>query len=91
MKLLLAAFVDVSPEETEEQSPFESSLKDVTETSSSKDAHAGQEVSCYLPEYVYVSSCSYADKLANDMKVSQNGAAFKQFIGSSQESQSTGK
>ncbi|KAH7525221.1 protein TIC 40, chloroplastic [Ziziphus jujuba] len=60
------AFVDVSPEETEQKSPFESSLKDVTETSPSNDGRTAQEVS-------------------------QNGAAFKQFAGSSQESQSTGK
>lgn len=32
------AFVDVSPEETEQKSPFESSLKDVTEIGSSKEA-----------------------------------------------------
>ncbi|KAF3447568.1 hypothetical protein FNV43_RR12755 [Rhamnella rubrinervis] len=60
------AFVDVSPEETEQKSPFESSLKDVTETNSSKDAHISQESS-------------------------QNGAASKQGVGSSQEFQSTRK
>ncbi|CAL9006134.1 unnamed protein product [Prunus brigantina] len=60
------AFVDVTPEETEQKSPFESSLKDVTEIGSSKD-------------------------FQNDVKVSQNGAAFKQGFGASTESQSTGK
>ncbi|PQQ09707.1 protein TIC 40 chloroplastic [Prunus yedoensis var. nudiflora] len=60
------AFVDVTPEETEQKSPFESSLKDVTEIGSSKD-------------------------FQNDVKVSQNGAAFKQGFGASTGSQSTGK
>jgi hypothetical protein len=43
--LLLTAFVDVSPEETEQKSPFESSLKDVTEIGSSKEAKNNVEVS----------------------------------------------
>ncbi|KAK9903671.1 hypothetical protein M0R45_001093 [Rubus argutus] len=34
----LTAFVDVTPEETEQKSPFENSLKDVTEIDSSKEA-----------------------------------------------------
>lgn len=47
-QLLLAAFVDVSPEETKAESPFESSLKDVVETSSSSDRRVAEEVSnCY--------------------------------------------
>ncbi|BBH03299.1 hydroxyproline-rich glycoprotein family protein [Prunus dulcis] len=57
---------NVTPEETEQKSPFESSLKDATEIGSSKD-------------------------FQNDVKVSQNGAAFKQGFGASTESQSTGK
>ncbi|KAM1140121.1 hypothetical protein ACFX19_040928 [Malus domestica] len=39
------AFVDVTPEETEQKSPFESSLKDVSEASSSKGTQNDVEVS----------------------------------------------
>lgn len=45
MYLLLTAFVDVTPEETEQKSPFESSLKDVTEIGSSKDFQNDVKVS----------------------------------------------
>ena len=37
-QLLTGTFVDVSPEETTEKSPFESSIKDAAETSSFKDS-----------------------------------------------------
>ena len=47
MRLVLAAFVDVSPEETEQRSLFESTLEDVIETSSSKGAqHVEVVTSC---------------------------------------------
>ncbi|PON78447.1 Protein TIC [Trema orientale] len=39
------AFVDVSPEETKQKSPFESSLKDVADKSSPRDRQVVQEVS----------------------------------------------
>ncbi|XP_048442284.1 protein TIC 40, chloroplastic [Pyrus x bretschneideri] len=39
------AFVDVTPEETEQKSPFESSLKDISEASSSKGTQNDVEVS----------------------------------------------
>jgi hypothetical protein len=46
MQLLLAAFVDVSPEETSLNTPF-SSVEDVIDTSSSKDVQFAKEVSLY--------------------------------------------
>ncbi|PON37327.1 Protein TIC [Parasponia andersonii] len=39
------AFVDVSPEETKQESPFESSLKDVADKSSPRDRQVVEEVS----------------------------------------------
>lgn len=44
MQCVLAAFVDVSPEEAEQKSPYES-FEDVTGTSSSTDAQIGGVVS----------------------------------------------
>lgn len=44
MQLVLTAFVDVSLEEAEQKSPYES-FNDVTGTSSSKDAQIGGVVS----------------------------------------------
>lgn len=49
--LLLAAFVDVSPEETKDTSPFESTLKDVAETSSFRDGQVAEEVTNYYCLY----------------------------------------
>lgn len=44
MQSLLAAFVDISPEETSLNTPF-SSVEDENNTSSSKDVHFAKEVS----------------------------------------------
>lgn len=44
MQHVLTAFVDVSPEEAEQKSPYES-VNDVTGTSSSKDVQIGGVVS----------------------------------------------
>lgn len=44
MQFVLTAFVDVSPEEAEHKSPYES-FKDVTETSPSKDTQTSESVS----------------------------------------------
>lgn len=44
IKFLLPAFVDVSPEETQEKNPFES-FKDASEASSSKETRVPDEVS----------------------------------------------
>jgi hypothetical protein len=46
MQLLLAAFVDISPEETSLNTPF-SSVEDDNETSSSKDVEFAKKVSLY--------------------------------------------
>lgn len=45
MHVLLAAFVDISPEETTQKSPFDN-FEDVKETSSSKDAQPPEVSIC---------------------------------------------
>lgn len=94
-KISITAFVDVSPEETAQKTPFES-FKDVDESSSSKEARVTEEVSFLKYQFFVIRgvlNIQYPIMIIHDhlLKASQNGTPFNQGFGDSSGSQSTRK
>lgn len=72
LELALAAFVDISPEETKQKSPFES-FKDVTETTSSEATQFVSDVSLSLDgeRKILFSCCSLMNYICIDEGLSK--------------------